>query len=133
MIKYFKIILLLFSFCILGFSINLAIKNYEIRIYLKQTYDSLKNDTITPDFEKLTELQSVFYGSYIPDNTKKYSIKEIGEVLKNGFSYFTGIKLNDMKIKYNIGVYDRENNIHRYFKLSSTDTTNANFIITPML
>lgn len=125
-----KIILLSISIIVLFFSIKIAVKNYQIRQSLKQTFDVLKHDAAPINEEKVIELNSFFYGNTVSISQNYYSIKEIGESLKNGFSYFTGVEVNEKKINYSIVVYDKDKDIRRYFSLKSIDSSNSHFFLT---
>ena len=125
-----KIILLSISIIVLFFSINIAIKNYQIRQSLKQTYDALKHNAAPINEEKVIELNSYFFGNSVPISQNHYSINEIGASLKNGFSYFTGIDVNEKKINYSIVVYDKDKDIRKYYSLKSIDCSNSHFILT---
>lgn len=128
-IKYIKITLLFLSVCILGFSIKLAINNYEIRYYIKQTFTAQKFSPDEINKKKVAELHNYFYGKTIPLQNEPYAIKDIISTLRDGFAYFRRIELKDKRINYGIIVFDKENNIRRYFNLESSDSTNSNFII----
>lgn len=53
MIQKLKYIILCLAICSLVFSIHIAIKNYDLRKYLKQPYGPIENDTIIPNNEKV--------------------------------------------------------------------------------
>lgn len=131
MIQKTKYLLLGIAICSLVFSIHIAIKNYNIRKYLKLSFEIKRNDTISPKPLNISELHALFYGLRNPNDAKIYYIKDIEESIKNDFNYFTGISLNDKKLNYSIVVFDKENNIRRYFDLISTDVSNTHFIIKP--
>lgn len=98
-INKIKYILLTVSILLLGWTIHSAINNYQLRFYLKKTYDALKHDTISTNYKKIIDLHAVFYGFQEPNETEIYSIRDIGKVFENGFSYFTGIKIKEKKNK----------------------------------
>ncbi|MEI6346659.1 MAG: hypothetical protein WCP69_01810 [Bacteroidota bacterium] len=125
-----KYLLLVLSIVLFFWASHIAIKNYEIRFYLKQTSDSMNNDTIKPNHEKVEQIHAFFNGSQYLEPKQSYSIKEIGEAFKYGFYYFSGIGYENGQIHYGVVICDKKTNIRRYFSLISTDSTYSNFMIT---